>query len=51
VPLDVTMREVMTEEQLAQLAASAAAPARFAASILAFYFDYYSNIFGRRACA
>ncbi|HTW07559.1 MAG TPA: nucleoside hydrolase [Acidimicrobiales bacterium] len=51
VPLDVTMREVMTEEQLAVLASAEAAPARFAARILASYFDYYSNIYGRKACA
>jgi len=51
VPLDVTMTEVMSEEQLHQLAASPSARARFAASILSHYFDYYSSIFGRRACA
>lgn len=51
VPLDVTMREVMTEEQLLELAGSSSAPARFAASVLAHYFDYYTGIFGRRACA
>jgi purine nucleosidase len=51
VPLDATMREVMSEAQLDQLAGSASAPARFAASILNHYFDYYSAVYGRRACA
>jgi purine nucleosidase len=51
VPLDATMTEVMSEEQLRQLAGSPSATARFAASVLAHYFDYYGAIYGKRVCA
>jgi len=51
VPLDATMREVMTEDQRHVLAESPAPVARFAASILDHYFDYYATVFGVRSCA
>jgi purine nucleosidase len=51
VPLDATMRELMSEDQLLELAGSSSAVARFGARVLDHYFDYYTAIFGRRACA
>lgn len=51
VPLDVTMREVMSDEQRRSLARSSSRVARFAAGILEHYFDYYAGVFGRRSCA
>jgi purine nucleosidase len=51
VPLDVTMREVMSEEQRQVLAGSPGAEARFAAEILDHYMDFYMTVFGRRSCA
>lgn len=51
VPLDATMREVMTDEQLGQLAGSPSPVARFAARILATYFEFYQSVYGRRCCA
>jgi purine nucleosidase len=51
VPLDATMRELMTEEQRRALAGSPGAVARFAAEILDHYMDFYTTVFGRRCCA
>jgi purine nucleosidase len=51
VPLDATMREVMSEEQRLQLAASPSPVARFAAGVLDYYFDFYTSIYGRKSCA
>ncbi len=51
VPLDATMREVMTEDQRGLLAQSPVPVARFAADILDHYMDYYTSVFGRRCCA
>jgi purine nucleosidase len=51
VPLDVTMRELMTEAERLELAASSAPLARFAAAVLDYYFDYYTEVFGERLCA
>ncbi len=51
VPLDATMGEVMTEEHRKALETSQAPAARFAASILDFYFDFYRGVFGRRSSA
>jgi purine nucleosidase len=51
VPLDVTMRELMTEDQRRSLAGSGSAVARFAADILDHYMDFYTSVFGRRCCA
>jgi purine nucleosidase len=51
VPLDATMREVMTEQQWEMLAGSPSPVARFAASILEKYFDFYTAVYGKRASA
>ncbi len=51
VPLDVTMREVMSEEQRSSMAASSSQVARFAAAVLEHYFEFYEGVFGRRSCA
>jgi purine nucleosidase len=51
VPLDATMREVMTEDQRRLLAESSVPVVRFAADILDHYMDYYTSVFGRRCCA
>jgi purine nucleosidase len=51
VPLDATMREVMSEEQRQVLAESPSRVARFAASVLEHYFSFYEGVFGRRSCA
>lgn len=51
VPLDATMREVMTEDQRLSLAGSRSAVGRFAAGILDHYMDFYTSVFGRRCCA
>lgn len=41
VPLDVTMREILTERHRATLAASTRPAARFVAAITDFYFDFF----------
>ncbi len=51
VPLDATMRQVITEEQRRRLVESDAAVAQFAAEILSHYMDFYTSVFGRRCCA
>ena len=51
VPLDATMREVMSDEQRRSMAESSSEVARFAAAILEHYFEYYEGVFGRRSCA
>ncbi len=51
VPLDATMKEVLTEDQRVLLAESPDPVARFAAGILDHYMDYYTSVFGRRCCA
>jgi len=51
VPLDATMREVMTEHQRLALAGSSSPAARFAAAVLDHYFDFYTSIYGQRSCA
>lgn len=51
VPLDATMREVMSEDQRQMLAGSASPAAHFAASILDHYFEFYASVFGRRSSA
>lgn len=51
VPLDVTMTEVLTDEQVARLAASARPVARFAAGVMRGYLDHYEQRFGRRQAA
>ena len=51
VPLDATMRQVITEEQRRRLAESDTAVAQFAAEILSHYMDFYTSVFGRRCCA
>jgi purine nucleosidase len=51
VPLDATMREVITDEQHRSLAEAPGPVARFAAGILDHYMDYYTSVFGRRCCA
>ncbi len=50
VPLDATMREIMSEQQRLSLAASGSPAAQFAAAILDHYFDFYTPIFGHRSC-
>jgi purine nucleosidase len=51
VPLDATMREVMSEQQRLQLAGSSSPIGRFAASVLDFYFEFYTSTYGRKSCA
>jgi purine nucleosidase len=51
VPLDATMREVMSEEQRRSMAESSSEMARFAAAILEHYFEYYEGVFATRSCA
>ncbi len=51
VPLDATMREVMSEEQRLSMAESSSEVARFAAAVLEHYFEFYEGVFGRRSCA
>jgi purine nucleosidase len=51
VPLDATMREVMTEAQRLEMAASGSPPAQFAARVLDQYFEFYRSIFGEKCCA
>jgi purine nucleosidase len=51
VPLDATMREVMSDEQRRSMAESPSEVARFGAAILEHYFEYYEGVFGRRSCA
>lgn len=49
VPLDVTMREVLTERHRSDLAASASAPAQFVAAITDFYFEFFAaDSYGER---
>jgi purine nucleosidase len=50
VPLDATMRQLISEEQRRCLAQSEAPVARFAAEILGQYMDFYTSVFGRRCC-
>ncbi|MDP2290292.1 MAG: nucleoside hydrolase [Actinomycetota bacterium] len=50
VPLDVTMREVVTEQHVAQLVAAGNPIASFVAAISEFYFDHYGmQSYGRRS--
>jgi purine nucleosidase len=51
VPLDVTMREIMTEEQRRSLARSTARVANFAGEILDYYMEFYRTVFGQKCCA
>jgi purine nucleosidase len=51
VPLDATMRQVITEEQRRRLVECDAAVPQFAAEILSHYMDFYTSVFGRRCCA
>jgi purine nucleosidase len=51
VPLDATMREVMTEEQRLTMAGSSSQVARFAAAVLEHYFEFYEGVFGKKSCA
>jgi purine nucleosidase len=51
VPLDATMREVMTEDQRLEMAGSSSPLGRFAARILDFYFARYTAVYGHRSCA
>ena len=51
VPLDATMREVITEEQRRRLVESTQPVARFAAGSSTHYMDFYTSVFGRRCCA
>jgi len=51
VPLDATMREVMTEEQRRCMAESLRPVPRFAAGILDHYMDFYTAVYGRKCCA
>jgi inosine-uridine nucleoside N-ribohydrolase len=51
VPLDATMREVMSEAQRLEMAASASPVAQFAAAVLDYYFDFYRSVFGERCSA
>ena len=51
VPLDVTMREVISEEQRLAMAGSSSPVARFAAEVLDFYFDFYRDVLGRKSSA
>lgn len=44
VPLDVTMREVLTERHRATLAASSSPAARFVAAITDFYFEFFRTV-------
>ena len=48
VPLDVTMREVLTERHRAALAASPEPAARFVAAITDFYFEFFNSVYGVR---
>lgn len=49
VPLDVTMREVLTECHRAELASSDSAPAQLVAAITDFYFDFFAaDSYGER---
>jgi len=51
VPLDATMREVMTEAQRLQMASSPSQTARFAAAVLDYYFEFYRSVYGEKSCA
>lgn len=51
VPLDVTMRELLTDEHRATLAASGTAAGRFVADITDSYLAFYERLFGRRVAA
>jgi purine nucleosidase len=51
VPLDATMGEVMTEGQRLQMAESSSPVAKFAASVLDFYFEFYTGIYGKKSSA
>jgi purine nucleosidase len=51
VPLDATMREVMSEEQRQTMAESSSKVARFAAAVLEHYFEFYEGVFGKKSCA
>jgi purine nucleosidase len=51
IPLDVTMRELMTDEHRAQLTASGTAAGRFVADITDSYVAFYEARFGRRVAA
>ncbi len=51
VPLDATMREVMSEAQRLEMAASSSPMARFAAAVLEHYFEFYRSIFGEKSSA
>ncbi|MGH9105403.1 MAG: nucleoside hydrolase [Acidimicrobiales bacterium] len=51
VPLDATMRELVTDAHRLELASAGSAAARFAAEILGFYFEHSLSIFGRRVSA
>ena len=48
VGLDVTMRTVLDEAHIAQLAAGTSPRARFVTAILAHYLDFYERVSGRR---
>ena len=50
VPLDATMRELMTESQRLEMAASGSLVGRFAAAVLEHYFEFYASVFGRKSC-
>lgn len=50
VGLDVTMRTMLDEEDIARLAAGTSERARFVCAILRHYLDFYEMISGRRAC-
>jgi purine nucleosidase len=50
VTLDVTMRTVLSDEQLARIAGSTDPKARFAWSAMEFYLDAYRRWLGRRSC-
>jgi len=51
VPLDATMREVMSEAQRLEMASSSSPSARFAAAVLDHYFEFYRSIFGEKSSA
>lgn len=51
VPLDVTMRVLLTEDDRARLAASQAGIARYVAGITDFYFDYFAAQSYDRRCS
>jgi purine nucleosidase len=50
VPLDATMREVLTEHQRLDLAESSSPLGQFAASVLQHYIDFYTAVYGKKVC-